>query len=97
MIGLESIDWYSGLQFVSDSPTGATTSHTKRLKREALPTKAYNDVFHCVNVRHEFFLNRETSYWNELNNSHVNAININSFKADRDSLPILGAKAYEAQ
>ena len=36
-IGLESIDWYSGLQFVSDSRTRAATSSSKRLKREVFP------------------------------------------------------------
>ena len=51
--GLESIDWYSGLQFVSDSRTRAESSHSKHLKREAFPSKACNDFFHFVNVRHE--------------------------------------------
>ena len=32
--GLEWIDWYSGLQFVSDSRTRAAMSRSKRLKRE---------------------------------------------------------------
>ena len=32
-----------------------------------------------------------------LANSHVNAKNINSFKAGFDSLPVLAAKAYQAQ
>ena len=39
----------------------------------------------------------ETSYWNELTNSHVNDLNINSFKAGLYILPILAAKAYQAQ
>ena len=64
--GLESIDWYSGLQFVSNSRTRAATSHSKRLKREVFPSRACNDFCHFVNVRHEFFLNRVTGYWNEL-------------------------------
>ena len=38
-----------------------------------------------------------TGDWNELTNSNVNAINISSLKADLDSLPILAAKAYQAQ
>ena len=95
--GIESIDWYSGLQFVSDSRTRAATSHSKRLKREVFPSRACNDFCHFVNVRHEFFLNRVTGYWNELTKSHVNAKNINSFKAGLDSLPTLAAKAYQAQ
>ena len=41
--GLESIDWYSGLQLVSDSRTRAATSHSKRLKREVFPSTASND------------------------------------------------------
>ena len=95
--GLESIDWYYGLQFVSDSRTRAATSHSKRLKREVFPSRACNDFCHFVNVRHEFFLNRVTGYWNELTKSHVNAKNINSFNAGLDSLPTLAAKAYQAQ
>ena len=46
--GLESIKWYFGLQFVSDS----RTSHSKRLKREVFPSKACNDFCHFENVRH---------------------------------------------
>ena len=47
--------------------------------------------------RHEFLLNRVICHWNELTNSHVNAKIINSFKAGLDSLPILAAKASQAQ
>ena len=72
------------------------TSHLKRLKREAFPLKVCNDFCHFVNVRHEFFLNKVTSYWNEFTNSHVNALNINSLKTGLDSLPIMAAKAYQA-
>ena len=64
--------------------------------REAFPSKAYNDFYHFVNVRRKFFLTMVTSYWNELTNSSVNAININSFKLVFDSLPILAAKAILA-
>ena len=95
--GLESIDWNSGLQFVSDSRTIAATSQSKQLKKEVFPSKACNDFCHFVNVRYEFLLNRVTGNWNELTNSHVNAKNINVFKSGLDSLPILAAKAYQAQ
>ena len=95
--GLESFDCHSGLQFVSESRTRTASSHTKRLKREAFPSKACHDFCHFVNVRHEFLLNRVTGYWNELTNSHVNAKNINSLKAGFDSLPILAAKSYQAE
>ena len=95
--GLEWIDCYSGLQFVSNSRTRAATSHSKRLKGEVFISKACNDFCQFVNVRHEFLLNRLTGRWNELTESHVNAKNINSFKAGNDSLPILAAKAYQAQ
>ena len=71
--GLESIDWYSHLQFVSDSRNRAAMSHSKRLKGEIFPSKACSDFCHFFNVRHEFFLNRVAGNWNELTNSHVNA------------------------
>ena len=77
--------------------TRAATSHSKRLKTEVFPSKACNDFGHFLNVRYEFLLNRVTGHWNELTNSHVNAKNINSFKAGFDSLPIMAAKAYQAQ
>ena len=70
--GLEFIDSYSGLQFLSGSSTRAATSHSKRLKREVFPSKVCNDFFHFVNVRHEYFLNGVMGNWNELTNSHVN-------------------------
>ena len=95
--GLESIDCYFGLQFVSDSRTTAAMSNSKLLKREVFPSKACNDICHFVNVRDEFLLNRVTGHWNELTNSQVNAKNINSFKADLNSLPILAAKGNQAQ
>ena len=85
--GLVSFDCHSDLQFVSDSSTRAATSHSKCLKRDAFPSKAYNDFYHFANVRHEFLLNRVTRYW------HVNAKNTNSFKAGLDSLTLLAAKA----
>ena len=97
MNDLESIDWYSGLHFVSDLRTRAAMSHSKRLEREVFTSKACNDFCHFVEVRHECFLNRVTGNWNELINSQVNAKNINIFKAGLDSLPILVAKAYRAQ
>ena len=46
---------------------------------------------------HEFFLNKISVFLNDLTNSHVIAKNINSFKADLNSLPTLAAKAYQAQ
>ena len=95
--GLESFDWYSGFQFVSDLCTRSATSNSKRLKKEVFPSKACNDFCHFVDVRHKFILNRVTGYWIELSNSHVNAKNINSFKAGLDSLPVLTPKAYQAQ
>ena len=55
--GLESIDWYSGLQFISDSHIRAVSSHSKRLKREAFPSRLLsfcNDSCHFVNVKYEF-------------------------------------------
>ena len=54
--GLESFDWYSGLQFVSESRTRAATSHSKRINREVFPSKSCNDFCHFVNLRHEFLL-----------------------------------------
>ena len=56
-----------------------------------------NVCFKDVNARHESFLNKVTGCWNELGNWHINAININSFKACIDNLPILAAIAYQAQ
>ena len=94
---LESFDWYSGLQFFLESRTWTATIHSKRLKREVFSSKACNEFCHFVNVRHEFLLNRVTGCWNELINSHVNAKNINSFKAGLDSLTLLAANAYQAQ
>ena len=73
------------------------TSNSKSLKREVFPSKACNDFCHFVNVRHEFLFNMVTGNWNELTNSHVNAKNINSFKAGLDSLPVLAAQTYQAQ
>ena len=60
--GLESIDWYSGLQFVSnsDSRTRAAVSHSKLLKRKVFPSKAFKDICYFVNVRYEFLRNRVT-------------------------------------
>ena len=74
----------------------APTSHSKLLKMELFPSKAFN-FCHFVNIRHEFFLNRVTGYWNELTNVQVDVINLNIFKAGLDSLQILAAKAYHAQ
>ena len=54
--GLESIDWYFGLQFVCDSRARALTSDSKRLKMKVFPSRACNDFCHFVNVRHELFL-----------------------------------------
>ena len=88
------VNGLSGLQFVSESRTRAASYHSKRLKREAFPSKSCNDFCHFVNIRHEFLLNRVTEYWNELTNSHVNAKNINSAEAGLGSLPILATKAY---
>ena len=45
----------------------------------------------------EFFRNKVAGYWNEPSNSHINSKNRNSLKAGLDSLPILAAKAYQAQ
>ena len=56
--GIESIDWFSGLQLVSDSRTGASMSHSKRLNREVFLSKACYGLL--VNVRHEFILKRGT-------------------------------------
>ena len=95
--GLESFDWYSGFQFVSDLCTRSATSNSKRLKLEVFHSKACNDFCHFVNVRHEFLLNIVTGYWNELAHSHENAKNTNSLKAGLDSLPVLAAKANQAQ
>ena len=95
--GLESIEWNFGLQFIFDSRTSAATSHSKRLKKEVFPSKAFNELSHFLNVMHEFFLERVTGYWNELTNSHVNAIHIKSFNAGLDTLPILAAKVYQAR
>ena len=71
--GLESIDWYSGLQFVANSRTRAATSHSKWLKKVVFPSKACNDFCHFINVKHEFLLNWVMGHLNELTNSHVNA------------------------
>ena len=88
----------NGLQFVFDLRTRAATSDSKCLKREVAPLKACNDLFHFVNVRHEFFLNKVTVNWNELTNSHLDTKNINSFKNSLYSLIlILAAKVYQAQ
>ena len=95
--GIESFDWHSGFQFVSESRTRTASSHSKRLKREVFPSKACYDFSHFANVRHEFLFNRVTGHWNELTNSHVNAKSLNSLKAGLDNLPTLAAKAYQAQ
>ena len=49
--GLESFDWHSYLQFVSDARTGAATRQSKRLKREVFPLKAFNYFCHFVDAR----------------------------------------------
>ena len=58
---LESFDWHSCLQFVSDSRTGAATRQSKRLKREVFPLKACNYFCHFVNVRQKGFRLTSTS------------------------------------
>ena len=60
--GLKSIDWYSGLYFVSDSHTIAAMINSKLLKREVFSSKACYDFCHFVNVRHEFLVNRITGH-----------------------------------
>ena len=77
--------------------TRASNLFRNRLKGESFPSKACNDFCHFVNVRNYFLLKRVTGYWNELINSHVNAKNINSFKAGLDSITLLAAKVYKAK
>ena len=43
---VKGLEWYSGLQFVSDSRTRAARNHSKRLKREVFPSKACNTLLH---------------------------------------------------
>ena len=83
---LEKINWYKG-------PILATNPHEKRsisgnqlsLLREHFPSKSRNDLSHFVTVRHEFFTNQVTEYWNKLPNSVVKAPTLNTFKARLDS------------
>ena len=83
--GLEKINWHTGPSFAPDSQTRATEANNKRLLRESFPAANQNNFCHFTNVRHNFFLNRITYDWNRLNNSQVNAISVNSFKAKVDN------------
>ena len=85
--GFESLDWYTGPRFAPVTQTRSAHSNSNRLIRENFPSKACNDFGHFVSVRHEFFLNRTTQYWNNLSNSQILTNSLNSFKARIDNLP----------
>ena len=83
--GIEKINWHTGPTLAPRSQTRAASTNETRLLRESFPTSDQNDYCHFTNVRHNFFLNRVTTDWNNLSNTQVGAISVNSFKSKIDS------------
>ena len=84
---LDEINWHKGPDLMAARPERTCRQmNSQSVRREAFPSSNANNFCHFVNVRHEFFLNRVSEYWNKLPNDVVSAPTLNSFKARYDKL-----------
>ena len=64
--------------------TGPVMGNSRRIRRESFESKFINNFAYSVTVRHNFFLNRTASIWNELPEIVVSSSSLNSFKSFLD-------------
>jgi len=86
---LEDINWHKKPRMAparDTSDRACRNLNNLSIQRESFPSRNKNDFCHFVNVRHEFFTNRVSEFWNKLPNSVVNASTMNTFKARHDEV-----------
>jgi hypothetical protein len=81
----KQIDWYTGRHYATPTGTRASLRNNYRLERETFSSRNKNNFGHFVSIRHNFFSNRTSVRWNDLENYQIEVDRVNSFKARIDA------------
>ena len=81
----EQIEWvnFSKLRSYLEitGPAMGVRGNSRRIRRESFKSKIRNNFANSVTARHNFFLNKTASIWNELPEIVVSLSSLNSFKS----------------
>ena len=89
-IGHEGIEWIKPPRLRSEleleGPTKGVRGNSLRIQRASFKLRNKNSFSHAVTFRHNFFLNRVASIWNELPEHVISFPSLNLLKSSLDQM-----------